>query len=261
MSTNVLTIDLTNSTSVQQFEGIALDFSFKPITSAAELDAEINFGSAMDRVNETVSAFGEKLLYWDIARVVHLVHELAKGNQQVVAAFNAKCSAMNISAPKDATANPYGQHVALLMSRLTAAGSYMLAPKWKNLLRVVRWLVENKVRPQDVPDTIAKATATDSTGTSLTRLQALNELDKQAHKPGKSKAPSRFGSPDAEKAIRNYAPVAQVTMPNGLKFNAEGFGLAVVRKGANGEVEVLFDACLQDKFIMSAVREGYKAVK
>ncbi len=259
---NALIINLTNATSVQDFVDLDIQYSFQPITSAAELDDEVARGALMDKANESVAAMGTKLVYLDIARIVHLAQQVANGSDAFKEAFNHACSAKGIVASKDAKANPFARHAHLLMGRADNNGAYLMDGKWKNNLRAVRWLVENKVRPQDVPAEIAKAKVTDSNGNVVfTRLLALNELDKKAHKPTKSKKPSRFGSVDAERAIKGYSDVATLNKPIALKFNAEGFALAVVRKGANGNGEVMYDSGLKETFVMKAVRDGYKAVK
>ncbi len=254
--------NLSDSTSLTAFASTHLRIDFKPITTAEELAAEISFSRSMTLANEAVVKFGDKLLYLDIARVVHLAHQVTGGSDAFKEAFNIACSNRGIAPPKDAKANPYARHVELLMSKQQDNGTWLLEGKWKNLLRVIRYLVENKVQPQDVPDTIAKTTAKDSDGNTLTRLLALNELDKQKHAPAKSSKPNVFGSKDNEEAIRALKPVATVEVPlESVNFTSEGYGLVVVRKTADGKVEMLYDAQLEGKFVMSAVRKGYAAAK
>ncbi len=254
-------IDIAVEADRVAFIGQDLDLTFKPITSADELNTEIDFGAKMDAINEAVAAHGTKMIYLDIARVVHLAQQVAKGSKDLQDAFNTACANRGAPAVTNEKANPYIRHTWLLMSRKSKvdATSYVMDGKWKNLLRAIRYLIDKKVAPNDVPNFIQTVTAKDSKGKTLTRLQALNELDKQAHKPAKSSAVNRYGSAQAETTIKAADPVAIIGRSVSFNYNEEGFALVVVRKGKNGTGEVLFDAVMDDKYIMKGVREGFKA--
>ncbi|KWV43842.1 hypothetical protein AS026_19415 [Rhizobium altiplani] len=260
MTTNALTIDLNNVAAIKSFADTDFTMAFKPITSAQDIADAIAFGEEMESANLASAGLSTKLLYWDFARIVHLAQEVQK-NPNVWQAFNDACHQKGVSVPKE-DANLYIRHAELLMGTHRVGQTPKLDGKWRNNLRAVRYLVESNVRPQDVPATITAAVARDSNGQTLTRLLALNELDKQAHKPKSStlKKSSPYGKAVTKGQIEVLPPILKSATPIELNFNSEGFALAVVRKGANDIAEVLYDARLADKFVMKGVRDGFKAI-
>jgi len=238
--------------------------SFDDITSVEQFKDVLEKGSAFSNLVDGIIATGHLATYNAIAFAVQIAW-LIENYPAYKAAFDERLKTLQVNYKGD---NAYGTVTRGLFGKIeTVQGANnTTSQKWvpnltlSNKDRVIRHLMENAVPSAVVVETIISASVKVG-DTTLKKLDALAYFDLQNHPLSADAQVKRtWGSVALRDAVKARQAAGKVDLPTAANFNEQGYGLAVIRKGVNGETEILYDASLGDREIMRGVRMGYAAV-
>ncbi|MDT6939354.1 hypothetical protein RI570_04245 [Brucella pseudogrignonensis] len=238
---------------------------FAKVSTPAELSECLERGQAWSSVEMAHRGRGHRLTYQAIAFAVALA-EAVQSSSALRIAFDKECEARGIE-PLDKAANPFTTYLGATFGHWvktekdgSTSNSWIRNKTWLNLGGALRYLVESKIRPEDVVDHIMNAVEKDANGAEKTKLEALKIRDRKKHPAKSPSGKTSFGNDENRRKVTTWKPVATATVdPKVLKPNSENLTLMVARVDpVNGNVEVLYDANLDHETIMKGVREGLK---